>query len=260
MQEELEELEIDQIPLDDSFSEYNRNAPLDPEMLEIEMQKKTDIMILEYKSYKAIHPRLAKLSEVQFNCLSYDEKEEYVDEIEQHLYHNKNKNHPKHPLVKRTQVITEDKNKIQKLSIKQMKLYIDNAANKQKIKMVQHEAFKQMETLKIQRLLDQYDDPESKALKEYFMNNDDVEVKLNTLGVRDVYLSLSDPQQRKNLLALIYGNKNEQKKYKLKEWQMENQHQKNISEKIKLRYKQKLQNQQEDFQYASDQEEDKTPN
>lgn len=50
-----------------------------------------------------------------------------------------------------------------------------------------------MESLRIQRLLDQYDDPESKALKEFFMNNDDVEIKLNTLGVKDVYLSLSDP-------------------------------------------------------------------
>ena len=61
--------------------------------------------------------------------------------------------------------------------------------------------------MKIQRILDQFDDENSKFLKDYLFNNDDLEFKLGQLGVDDIYIYLKDSNERKKLVDRIYGFK-----------------------------------------------------
>lgn len=82
-------------PLVDSESEQLLSGAMDPEMQEIERQKTNDIMVLEYKTYRANHPRQAKQSESQFDAMSYEHKLAYIETVEEKLFHNKNKQHYK---------------------------------------------------------------------------------------------------------------------------------------------------------------------
>ncbi|CAD8076475.1 unnamed protein product [Paramecium primaurelia] len=120
-----------------------------------------------------------------------------------------------------------------------LKRFLMEADQKEKIKQIRIEAVKQIETLRVEKILEQYNDKESELLREYLNNNEDLIIKMGQFGVNNIYVYLQDQEKRQELVKMLYGQKKKPKR-KLKDYEIENEHLKNIREALRRRYHEKL--------------------
>ena len=66
---------------------------------------------------------------------------------------------------------------------------------REELRNVKREADKQLEMLKIRKILDEFDDENAAFLKNYLLNTDDLEMKLGQMGVNNVFLFLEDKNE-----------------------------------------------------------------
>ena len=61
---------------------------------------------------------------------------------------------------------------------------------REELRNVKRDADKQLEMIKIRKILDEFDDENAAFLKHYLLNTDDLEIKLGQMGVNNVFLFL----------------------------------------------------------------------
>ncbi|CAD8184137.1 unnamed protein product [Paramecium octaurelia] len=188
--------------------EDDSDSQLPPEEQQIIDQQNHDILNLQFAYLKG--------TTEGFHDLDLQTKEEIIEQL----------------IEERQGQDAEDQN----ISLKRFLMYADQ---KEKIKQIRIEAVKQIETLRIEKILEQYNDKESQLLREYLNKNEDLIIKMGQFGVNNLYVYLQDQEKRQELVKLLYGQKKKPQR-KLKDYEIENEHLKNIREALKRRYREKL--------------------